>query len=183
MQQQQQQHPLFEDFLDMDLLGPSAENSDIFSYFLDPVESGDMDLTDVATALVASPTMSNASMASPLDMALPIKFEDDDDDNIAARKLMLMDIDSSPVPDCNLNVVKSEQKEPTLGAIAVQASDDMMALTFGDDTRHLSSSHLVTPAQLSIAPQATVIAPATAPTPSSTSITAVSTSAAAPSFT
>ncbi|KAG0040931.1 hypothetical protein BGZ82_005482 [Podila clonocystis] len=164
------QNPLFEDFLDMDLLGPSAENSDLFSYFLNPTENGEMDLTDSAAAHVDSPTMSNASMSSPLDMALPIKFEDEDDSE--SRKLMLMDIDSC---SSDMAMLKSEQKKSAIGGI----TQDSNALTvdFGGDARCLTAQ-VMDPAHLTIKPEATVNPSATIAT-IAPAATTISTSAAA----
>ncbi|KAG0091141.1 hypothetical protein BGZ93_008294 [Podila epicladia] len=164
------QNPLFEDFLDMDLLGPSAESSDLFSYFLNPTENGEMDLTDSAAAHVDSPTMSNASMSSPLDMALPIKFEEDDE--AESRKLMLMDIDSC---SSDMAMLKSEQEESAMGGIT--QSSNVLAVDFGGDalcltTQVMDPTHLTIKRETTVNPSATLatIAPAA---------TTISTSAAA----
>lgn len=161
------QNPLFEDFLDMDLLGASAESSDLFSYFLNPTENGEMDLTDSAAAHVDSPTMSNASMSSPLDMALPIKFEEDDE--AESRKLMLMDVDSC---SSDMAMLKSEQGESDIGGMTQDSN--VLTVDFGGDalcltTQVMDPSHLTIKHEATVNPSAT-IAPAA---------TTISTSAAA----
>ncbi|KAF8935070.1 hypothetical protein CPC16_006762 [Podila verticillata] len=164
------QNPLFEDFLDMDLLGPSAESNDLFSYFLNPTENGEMDLTDAAAAHVDSPTMSNASMSSPMDMALPIKFEEDDE--AESRKLMLMDIDSCS-PD--LAMLKREQEESAIGGIVQDST--VLAVDFGGDAMCLTTQ-LMDPTHFAIKPEATVNPSATIVT-IAPAATTISTSAAA----
>lgn len=154
----------------MDLLGPSAESNDLFSYFLNPTESGEMDLTDAAAAHVNSPTMSNASMSSPLDMALPIKFEEDDE--AESRKLMLMDIDSCS-PD--MAMLKREQEESAIGGI-VQDSN-VLAVDFGGDALCLTTQ-LMDPTHFTIKPETTVNPSATIAT-IAPAATTISTSAAA----
>lgn len=144
----------------MDLLGPSAESNDLFSYFLNPTENGEMDLTDSAAAHVDSPTMSNASMSSPLDMALPIKFEEDDE--AESRKLMLMDIDSC---SSDMAMLKSEQEESAIGGITQDSN--VLAVDFGGDalcltTRVMDPTHLTIKRETTVNPSATLatIAPA-----------------------
>ncbi|KAF9304876.1 hypothetical protein BGZ74_000322 [Mortierella antarctica] len=144
----------------MDLLGPSAESNDLFSYFLNPTENGEMDLTDSAAAHVDSPTMSNASMSSPLVMALPIKFEEDDE--AESRKLMLMDIDSC---SSDMAMLKSEQEESAIGGITQDSN--VLAVDFGGDalcltTRVMDPTHLTIKRETTVNPSATLatIAPA-----------------------
>ncbi|KAF9953673.1 hypothetical protein BGZ70_000150 [Mortierella alpina] len=114
-------NPMFDDFLELDLLDPSEASSDMFSYYLDPVPDQD----PAAVALAATgPALS--ALEPPAAADLPIKQEDDDDAAASADPRMLLD----PIP-----------------AADIVFADPALAL--------------VSPAQLTIAPQVTTIVPAT----------------------
>ncbi|KAI1303408.1 hypothetical protein EDD11_005349 [Mortierella claussenii] len=125
--------PMFDDFIELDLLDPSEASGDMFSYYLGSATDLDDSTTDLgaaAAALIASP---DDESDAPVD--LPIKQEDMADTNPH------MLLDPSPLDQSSLK----------LNTDAHQS-----ALVFGDQPMTM-----VSPDQLTITPQATTVSPAT----------------------
>jgi len=106
-------NPLFDDFLELDLLDPSDASNDMFSYYLSGASDENVgDLGAAAAALVA-----NEDVSEDQPMDLVIKQEEDDDSRHHTRALLLL----SPTPD--------SQDSATLNDTAMLVSPDQLTIS------------------------------------------------------
>lgn len=123
-------NPIFDDFLELDLLDPSDASNDMFSYYLSGASDENVgDLGAAAAALAA-----NEDVSEDQSMDLVIKQEEDDDSGHHTRALLLL----SPTSD--------NQESATLKTESVDMT------SFRND-----NAMLVSPDQLTISPQATTV--------------------------
>ncbi|GJJ71841.1 bZIP-type transcription factor MBZ1 [Entomortierella parvispora] len=127
-------NPIFDDFLELDLLDPSDASNDMFSYYLSG--ASDENVGDLGAAAAALAANEDAPEDQPMDLV--IKQEEDDDSGHHTRALLLL----SPASD--------NQDSATLKTESVDMN------SFHNDT-----AMLVSPDQLTISPQATTVSPST----------------------
>ncbi|KAG0054014.1 hypothetical protein BGZ83_012090 [Gryganskiella cystojenkinii] len=163
-------NPLFDDFLELDLLDPSDASNDMYSYYL----SGSTDDNNVgdlgaAAAALAATEDDDVSMDQSLDLVIKQEVEDDSTHALLRSPAAVMQDSNSAT------AIK------TGSAVA-----PMSSFAGANEASPSSSPMLVSPDQLTIAPQATTVSPSTIslkPASASSSVTAtlVSTLAASSS--